>query len=100
MYLNSGGTPEYCKGYGIEFTLDNLEKSIDDAMQDYEWHIEKMKSYPFSSERMCDEYNKLFLNLTENKLEVISSRKLKNKSNQLFKNIYLLIRKITEIFSN
>ena len=59
-----------------------------------------MKSYPFSSERMCDEYNKLFLNLTENKLEVISSRKLKNKSNQLFKNIYLLIRKITEIFSN
>lgn len=100
MYLNSGGTPEYCKGYGIEFTLDNLEKSINDAMQDYEWHIEKMKSYPFSSERMCDEYNKLFLNLTENKLEVISSRKLKNKDNKLFKNIYLLIRKITEIFSN
>ena len=63
-------------------------------------HIEKMKSYPFSSKKMCEEYNDLFLYLIENKLEVISNRKLKNKSNKLFKNVYLLIRKISEIFSN
>lgn len=100
MYLNSGGTPEYCKGYGTEFTLENLEKSIDGAIQDYDMHIEKMKSYPFSSKKMCEEYNDLFLYLIENKLEVISNRKLKNKSNKLFKNVYLLIRKISEIFSN
>ena len=100
MYLNSGGTPEYCKGYGTEFTLENLEKSIDGAIQDYDMHIEKMKSYPFSSKKMCEEYNDLFLYLIENKLEVISNRKLKNKSNKLFKNVYLSIRKISEIFSN
>ena len=25
MYLNSGGTPEYCKDFGLEYSIENLK---------------------------------------------------------------------------
>ncbi len=100
LYLNSGGTPEYCKDYGIEFELSNLEEKLDEMINNYKNYYEKMIDYSFSSERMCNEYFKIFRELVNEKEKVLEKRKLKNKSNTILKNFYLVTRKISEIFSN
>ena len=100
LYLNSGGTPEYCNDYGIEFNISNLEEKLDEMINNYKTYSEKMIYYSFNSERMCDEYFKLFTDLINDKEQVLEKRKLKNKSNTILKNIYLITRKISEIFSN
>ena len=60
----------------------------------------KINEYPFSSEKMCKEYFELFTDLINERDEIIVKRKFKNKSNKILRNIYLIIRKISEIFSN
>ncbi len=69
-------------------------------INNYKTYSEKMIYYSFNSERMCDEYFKLFTDLINDKEQVLEKRKLKNKSNTILKNIYLITRKISEIFSN
>lgn len=100
LYLNSGGTPEYCNDYGIEFNITNLEEKLDEIINNYKNYSEKMIDYSFNSERMCNEYFKLFTDLINDREQVLENRKLKNKSNTILKNIYLTTRKISEIFSN
>tara|TARA_B100001996_G_scaffold219408_1_gene168683 strand:- start:139 stop:1194 length:1056 start_codon:yes stop_codon:yes gene_type:complete len=100
LYLNSGGTPEYCNDYGIEFNITNLEEKLDEIINNYKNYSEKMIDYSFNSERMCNEYFKLFTDLINDREQVLEKRKLKNKSNTILKNIYLITRKISEIFSN
>tara|TARA_B100000945_G_scaffold173003_1_gene138579 strand:+ start:77 stop:1132 length:1056 start_codon:yes stop_codon:yes gene_type:complete len=100
LYMNSGGTPEYCKDYGIQFNMSNLEEKLDEMINNYLIYSKKIKDYPFSSERMCSEYFTMFTELKDQSQNFLEKRKFKNKSNKLLKNIYLLTRKVSEIFSN
>ena len=100
LYINSGGTPEYCNRYGIEFSISNLEEKLDEMINNYKMYAKKINEYPFSSEKMCKEYFELFTDLINERDEIIVKRKFKNKSNKILRNIYLIIRKISEIFSN
>jgi len=100
LYLNSGGTPEYCNGFGIEFNLNNIEEKIKYIFENYGNFHEKIKRYPHNSEKMSKEYLDLFEKLIEDKEEIILKRKIKKKSSGILRQIYLVTRKISEVFSN
>ena len=76
MYLDSGGIPEYCKDYGVKFKEDNFIEKLNYLINNYEEHRKKLKSYPFSSEKMCKEFYELFKKLITNQTENISYKKI------------------------
>ena len=90
LYINSGGVTEYCKEYGVEFNIDNLEEKLNYTLMNYEQLFEKMKSYPQNHIKMCQEYLALFINKK-------SDKHLKSK-NIIFKNIFYIIYKFKGIF--
>ena len=75
MFVNSGGTPEYCRDFGIEIDESNLESEIaSEIMLNYDSYISKVKNYPFNSNKMCFEYESLFLEMFSKKNQILSDR--------------------------
>ena len=66
IYLESGGIPEYCEGYGLSFN-HNFEEQLIKMIENYEHFQNKMKNYPRTSETMCREYYDLFNSLIAKK---------------------------------
>lgn len=64
LYLESGGIPEYCKGFGVGFKED-FEEKLNLIIKDFDTYKEKMKDYPFNSEKMCEEFFTIFKDLIE-----------------------------------
>jgi glycosyltransferase involved in cell wall biosynthesis len=72
LYLDSGGIPEYCKGYGVSFSND-FEDKLKTIIENYDFYKEKLKGYPFNSEKMCLEFVQIFKDLVE-KQDKINTR--------------------------
>ena len=81
LYINSGGMPEYCADYGIEFNIDNLEIKLNEMMENYENYFNKLKDYRFNAEIMSREYEELFIHMIKNKEEYLSERTIDLKKN-------------------
>ncbi len=85
LYRNSGGIPEYARGFGVMFNgkedfVDKLREIIDS----YDFYYSKMSDYPYDSLLMCSEYEKLFNKLLESRKKFnLGSRRKK------YLNIYL-----------
>ncbi len=80
MYINSGGIPEFANGFGVEYELENIEKVLNTVIANYDIYFEQMKSYPFNSIKMSEDYLTLFKKLlNENKKEnkLINRNKIK-----------------------
>tara|TARA_X000000368_G_C23055472_1_gene723638 strand:- start:1731 stop:2780 length:1050 start_codon:yes stop_codon:yes gene_type:complete len=88
LYLNSGGTPEYCNGYGLVFDETNLEEKIFEMMSDYDEYVKKLRKYRFNSEKMCSDYESLFLKMFNNKEDILQSRSLDLKKSIIEKMYY------------
>ncbi len=86
MYIDSGGVKEYCEGFGLEFDLINFEDKLNEAYENYDEYLEKIKEYPRNSEHMCFEFLKFFEELLEKKEDLIKNRKRIPKS--IIKSIY------------
>jgi len=56
LYLNSGGIPEFCKGFGVSFEKDEFFQKLEKIRSDYSIYSQNMKNYPFNSEKMSEEY--------------------------------------------
>jgi glycosyltransferase involved in cell wall biosynthesis len=74
IYINSGGIPEYCKGFGIEFDNASFEHQLNNIYQSYDLYESKMKSYPYNAEIMCNDYISLFEKLISNREEIVKAR--------------------------
>jgi len=92
LYLNSGGMPEYCEGYGLSFHED-FEQKLELIIQDYDTYKNKMSNYPFNSIKMCDEYYSLFKDLI-----LLNNKKSYKKKNFILVKTFLLKQKILKIF--
>lgn len=88
LYLKSGGVPEYCRDYGLEIDINNLEEKVYTLREQYDLYFEKMKYYRFTSEETNSEYLMLFEYLLDNKDLIISKRKY---------NFYFLLIKWTSL---
>ena len=98
MYINSGGTNEYCSGYGLAYSKENFEFKLEEAMENYEELFLKMKEYPYNSEKMSKDYLDLFENMINNKTSILENRIPRNTT-KLSKFIYLLNKKITQFIN-
>ena len=56
LYLDSGGIPEFCDGFGISFNEENFQEKLDEMINKYYFFEAKMVDYPFNSDLMCKEY--------------------------------------------
>ena len=94
LYIDSGGIPEYCNGFGIIFNEDNFEKELREIMESYDTYVGKMEKYPFSSEKMSRDFEDLFISSIKKKEEVLKTRQESiniQTTNQVY---YILKRKI------
>lgn len=79
LYRESGGIPEYCQGYGISFTAENFEQKLQEMITTYEHWVARIKEYPHTAERMCQNYYQLFLELLGRRDEIVKQRRLWQK---------------------
>ena len=95
LYLNSGGIPEYCDGFGVMFH-NNFRESLEEIIKNFSQYKESLIDYPYSSKVMCDEFYSTFLNLN-------STKKAEHiKTNKFLSILYLrknLIQKQFNIFN-
>jgi len=77
IYINSGGVPEYCEGYGWEMS-ESIEETIKQSIKEYNLLKNSLLSYPFNSQKMCQEFLNLFYNLVEKK-DTLDTKPLKLK---------------------
>ena len=92
LYYNSGGIPEYCKGFGVSFE-DDFEQKLNEIIDNYSTYKAKLDSYPFSSETMCSEFLQQFVILDRNKENVNFDE------NKLLKNIYLFKNRVQKLLT-
>lgn len=91
MFINSGGVTEYCKNYGIEYTLDNFEQKLEQMVSSLEEQKKLVQKYPYSSSKMCKDYLSMFISLYSKKNNESSSQT--NLQSRVFEGVsYKLFR--------
>lgn len=99
LYLNSGGIPEFCKGFGIGFNEYNFEEKLNEIIKNY-FNIQKeMINYPYSSDKMCEEYLFEFKKIYKNKIRISKDRYNKLESYKTNKIIFFIKYNIQKIIS-
>jgi hypothetical protein len=66
LYLESGGIPEYCDGFGVGFK-DNFEESMNEIIENYSLYKSSLDDYPFSAKVMCEEFLQQFITVKSKK---------------------------------
>ena len=79
LYLESGGIPEYCDGYGLSFNTKNFEIKLDEFVKNLNYYKTNLINYPHNSLIMSENYLTTFKELLANKKEIINLRKKNNK---------------------
>jgi glycosyltransferase involved in cell wall biosynthesis len=100
LYIDSGGIPEYCENFGVKYSLNNLEEKLEEVIEDYQKYVYKIESYPYSADKMANEYLELFKKMLSEKENLISSRLLKSNNKLLPKKIFQIKRGIGNFFKN
>ncbi len=80
LYRDSGGLPEYCKEFGVEIDIENIEESILLIVNQYDHLVNKLKKYPFTFEFAAKEYLSLFSSSLENREEIVNKRVPRGKA--------------------
>ena len=93
LYINSGGIPEYCSGFGEIFDKYNFEQKLEKLMHEYLENLENMKNYPNNSIIMCTEFENLFIEMLENKEKLLDQRDQNIKIGILESFLYKLKRR-------
>lgn len=75
LYRESGALPEYCRGFGVSFNAENFEQKLQEMIATYDHWAARMEEYPYTAERMCENYYQLFLELLERRDEIIKQRR-------------------------
>jgi len=74
LYRESGCLPEYCRGFGIAFKKDNFEEKLHEMVNTYDHWADRMREYPHTAERMCDNYYNLFVMLLDQRENLLKRR--------------------------
>jgi len=75
LYRESGGLPEYCGGFGVAFTEADFENRLHEILENYDFWKARMKDYPHTSQRMCEDYFNLFGSLLERREELLRNHR-------------------------
>ena len=75
LFINSGGLPEYCDGYGVMFESEDFKNKLEYLIDNYDKYLMKVREYPRNSESMSKEYLNYFEELINSKNQIIEKRK-------------------------
>ncbi|MBF0214917.1 MAG: hypothetical protein HQM00_15375 [Magnetococcales bacterium] len=76
LYLESGAMGEYCEGFGLPFTPDTLESTLDRMLDTLESWQSRLSGYPFTAERMSRGYLELFERMIAERTAIVAARRL------------------------
>lgn len=76
LYISSGCLPEYCAGYGLEFTEENFVEKLSEMLDTYEHWVKKMEFFPRTADQMCLDYLDTFERLLLRRKELLKERRL------------------------
>ena len=99
LYLNSGGIPEFCKGFGISFEKSEFFNKLEKIRTEYSKYSLNMKNYPFNSEKMSEEYYFSILKMLKDAKYMNDISLYKDNDLVTSKNLYILKRIFGKIFS-
>jgi len=99
LYLNSGGIPEFCKGFGMSFEKSEFFHKLEKIRSDYSKYSQNMKNYPFNSEKMSEEYYFSILKMLKDAKYMNDISLYKDNDLVTSKNLYILKRIFGKIFS-
>jgi hypothetical protein len=68
LYRRSGALPEYCTDFGIGFDGSDFPSALKTMMATYHVWADRTRSYPYTAERMCEQYLSLFSRLLEERV--------------------------------
>ena len=96
MYIESGGLPEYCNKFGVQFSLSTFEESLNKIIENYEDLCKKLEDYPFTFTAAANDYLNIFETSLVRKYEIIERRNLNSKifvkfeyfKNRIIKSLY------------
>ncbi|MBI5370020.1 glycosyltransferase [Candidatus Uhrbacteria bacterium] len=75
LFRISGALPEYCQDYGVGFEgPKDVEVSLTNLLNNYDFYTQQLERYPFSSEAMCHDYIHLFEQLISQKTDLLPQR--------------------------
>jgi len=108
LYINSGGIPEYCNTFGVEFELENLEDRLENLIQNYDKYYENLKNYPYSFKNASKEFLNIIKYAEKAKKSIYQKRCLPTKNvvlkkfylNLIFKNLFHIYTKIKKFLGN
>ena len=100
MYIDSGGIPEYCEGFGVSYNFENLEQKINELIDNYDYYFDKLLSYPFNNENLLAKYDELFQEMKKNRKELIVNRGSIKRTNQFNTFLFRGIFKLKKIINN
>lgn len=94
LYINSGGIPEYCNGYGVMYDIENFKEKLKEIIINYDVYKNAIKTYKNDSQVMSKEYEEFFFSLMKIKHQLIKEREksTENKIIYLIKKIIFKIR--------
>ena len=78
LFIDSGGIPEYCDGYGVKFTHENFVIKLKEMIDQFPKYLDSVKNYPNNASIMSREYEQLFMSLLKNKTDITALRKKYN----------------------
>lgn len=94
LYINSGGIPEYCQSFGVQFESYNFIDKLYELRDNYDFFSNKLIDYPHNSVKMSAEYFSTFNQLVKaNKKTSVYNKEL-GFAEKLEKNKYLINRSI------
>ncbi len=94
LFINSGGIPEYCQGFGVQFENNNFEDRLKELMKNYNIYFRNNYKYPFNAEKMSKEYEDLIFDMSRNQAELLKMRSFATKKTKLGEYSYKLKRNI------
>jgi len=97
LYLNSGALPEYCKPFGIEYSLINFEEKLMEIKNQYYALQKKVLNCNYTSKQMASQFEKIIIELVSKKRTnpKLGAKKSKVLINKLVRRPY---RKIKNLF--
>ena len=75
LYRRSGALPEYCEGFGISFDDTEFLAALQQMLEKYGTHVERLVAYSHTAERMCEEYISLFDQMLAQRNTILDGRR-------------------------
>ena len=100
LYIESGGIPEHCDGYGVPFNEQNFFEKLNEVNKDYFLNQKKIMNYPLNADLMSKNYLDYFYKMLSGKEKIIADRSYLPMDNKIYRIAYYIILHLKKVLIN